>query len=142
MPRSSPFWSALAPVPSDPGWELAAESIAVKIRWFGLVVGVLIVNLGSATPHRVPLNVILTLGLVYTAVDTAAFRRGRVFLKDLPLLLAAMEALFIGLLCYFVAGPDSPFRLYHLLSLTCCAIRYSPRTTCVACGIDSLSYAA
>jgi signal transduction histidine kinase len=136
------FWSTLAPVPSDPGWELAAESIAVKIRWFGLVVGFLMVNLGSATPHWVPLNVILALGLVYTAVDTAAFRRGRVFLKDLPLLLAAMEALFIGLLCFFEGGPDSPFRFYYLLSLTCCAIRYSPRTTFVACGIASLSYAA
>ncbi len=99
-------------------------------------------NLGSNTPNHNSLNVILALGLVYTAVDTAAFRRGRVFFKDLPLLLSAMEALFIGLLCYFEGGPDSPFRFYYLLSLTCCAIRYSPRTTFVACGLDCLSYGA
>ena len=26
------------------GWELAAETIAVKIRWFGLLVGYVLVN--------------------------------------------------------------------------------------------------
>ena len=35
-----------------------------------------------------------------------------------------MEALFIGLLCYFDAGLESPFRYYYFLSLICCAIRH------------------
>ena len=39
-----------------------------------------------------------------------------------------MEALFIGLLCYFDAGLESPFRYYYFLSLICCAIRH-PRTS-------------
>lgn len=130
----------LAPKPSDPAWDLAAESIAVKIRWFGLVVGVLLVNLGSTTGHRLELNAILLLGLAFTATDTLMFLRGRVFLKDAPLVISAMEALFIGLLCHFESGPDSSFRFFYLLSLICCAIRYSPRTTFATCGLDCLSY--
>jgi signal transduction histidine kinase len=53
-----------------------------------------------------------------------------------------MEALFIGLLCHFESGPESPFRFYYLMSLICCAMRYPPRTTFVTCALDSLSYSA
>jgi signal transduction histidine kinase len=139
-PRPAAGWPSLAPKPTDPDWELAAESIAVKIRWFGLVVGALLINLGSETPHRPVLNAILLLGFAFTAVDTTFFLRGRVFLKDFPLVISAMEALFIGLLCHFESGPDSAFRFYYLLSLICCAMRYSPRTTFATCGLDCLSY--
>ncbi len=132
----------LAPRPSDSRWELAAEAIAVKIRWFGLVVGFLLVNFGSDAPDRRPLNAILALGVGFTTVDTLFFLRGRVFLRDFPLVISAMEALFIGLLCLFESGPDSLFRFYYLLSLICCAIRYSRRTTFVTCGMDCLSYGA
>ena len=132
---------AVAPAPTDLGWELAAEAIAVKIRWFGLVVGVLIANAGTTADPR-PLNAILALGLAFTTVDTVLFARGRVFLRRVPLAISAMEALFIGLLCHYESGPDSPFRFYYLLSLTCTAIRYSPRTTFATCGLDGLSYAA
>jgi signal transduction histidine kinase len=130
----------LAPRPADPDWDLAAEAIEVKIRWFGLVVGFLVANWGSATPDHAPLNAILLLGLAFTAVDTFFFLRGRVFLRDHPLLISALEALFIGLLCHYESGPDSPFRFYYLLSLICCAIRHSPRTTFITCGLDILSY--
>ena len=30
-----------------PRWELAAETIAVKIRWFGLLVGYVLVNVAG-----------------------------------------------------------------------------------------------
>ena len=40
-----------------------------------------------------------------------------------------MEALFIGLLCYFDGGLDSPFRYYYFLSLICCAIRHPSQVT-------------
>jgi signal transduction histidine kinase len=141
--KAGPFfrWSDLAPKPTDPGWELAAESIAVQIRWFGLVVGALLANVGSDTADRLPLNLILLVGLAFTAADTAYFLRGRVFLKDYPLVISALEAPFIALLCYFESGPDSPFRFYYLLSLVCCAIRYSPRTTFATCGLDCLTFA-
>ncbi len=129
-----------APKPADATWELAAESIAVKIRWFGLVVGALLANFGAANSGQVALNAILALGFVFTAIDTVVFLCGRVFLRDFPLVISAMEALFIGLLCYFESGTESPFRFYYLLSLTCCAIRYSPRTTFATCGLDCLSY--
>lgn len=130
----------LSPAPTDSRWELAAESIAVKIRWFGLFIGLLIANFGAAADPR-PLNAILLLGFGFTAVDTGLFSRNRVFLRDFPLLISAMEALFIGLLCHYEQGPDSAFRFYYLLSLICTAIRYSPRTTFITCGLDCFSYA-
>jgi signal transduction histidine kinase len=132
--------AGLAPRPADPGWELAAEAVTVKIRWFGLLVGFVVANWTAAAPDRWPLNAILSLGLGFTVADTLAHRAGRVFLRDLPLATSALEALFIGLLCHFGGGPDSPFRFYYLLSLLCCAVRYEPLTTVMTCLLDCLSY--
>jgi two-component system, NtrC family, sensor kinase len=131
----------LAPRPIDAPWELAAESIAVKIRWFGLFVGLLLSNFGVPETARWPLNIILFLGFGFTAIDTLAYRAGRVFLRDFPLLISAMESLFIGLLCLFESGASSPFRFYYLLSLICAATRYSPRVTFITCGLGSVSFA-
>ncbi len=113
----------------------------MKIRWFGLAVGFLLANWGTDSPAHGRLNAILVLGLGFATVSTLVYLRGRIFLKDYPLLISVMEALFIGLLCHYESGPDSPFRFYYLLSLICCAIRYSPRTTFATCGLDCLSYA-
>ncbi len=135
-----PRWLATFAPPTGSPFELAAEAIAVKIRWVGLVVGFLLANFGPSG-DSVALNVMLGLGVGFTAINTAVFRGGRVFLRDHPLIISAMEALFIGLLCYSEAGLDSPFRFYYLLSLICCAIRYSPRITFLTCGLDILSYA-
>jgi len=129
----------LAPRASPQLQELQAESIAVSIRWFGLVVGGLLTNIGGAG-HSTYLNIILALGLLFTSIDTICSVRGRVLLREFPLLVALMEALFIGLLCFYHTGLDSPFRFYYLLSLICCAIRYSPGTTFATCGFDCLSY--
>ena len=42
------------------GWELAAETIAVKIRWFGLLVGYVLVNVqGRPLDRQALLNAIL-----------------------------------------------------------------------------------
>lgn len=122
-------------------WELAAEGVAIKIRWFGLVIGLIYVNLGTVA-DPLPLNAILGLGAVFTVLDTIDRRRGRIFLENYPLSISFLEALFIGLLCYFDVGLDSPFRFYYLLSLICCAIRYSPRLTIVTCALDCLSFTA
>src|SRR5947209_4443454 len=95
--------SHLALAPSR--WELAAEAIAVKIRWFGLLVGYVIVNLGdSGQVYRPVLNAILALGAIYALADTYYSIRGKVFLGRYPLTISVMEALFIGLLCYFSGG--------------------------------------
>ena len=51
MPHAAP--------PSPPRWELAAEAIVVKIRWFGLLLGYLAVNLGPPADDRLVLNAIL-----------------------------------------------------------------------------------
>src|SRR5215469_4046119 len=94
-------------------WELAAETIAVKIRWFGLLVGFVLVN--TSPPGDSPLavlNAILALGTIYAVLDTAYSLRGRVFLGRSPLLISGMEALFIGLLCFYHGGLDSAFRYY------------------------------
>ncbi len=130
---------SLPPIPLR--WELAAENIAVRIRWFGLIVGYVLVNVDELEPgRRALLNAILTLGAVYTVLDTWHSLRGRVFLGRYPLFVGAMEALFIGLLCYFHAGLDSPFRFYYILSLLCCAIRYASRVTYATWLMHCFSY--
>lgn len=129
-----------APAASSP-WELAAETIAVKIRWFGLLVGYVLVNLHPHPSGRqAVLNALLTLGLAYTLLDTYFSVRGRVFFGRSPLGVSVMEALFIGLLCYFDTGLDSPFRYYYFLSLICCAIRHASHVTYATCALHCLSY--
>src|SRR5262245_1301074 len=129
--------------PREPsGWELAAESITVKIRWFGVAAGYLLVNSFErpAGTDRPVLNAILALGAVYALVDTLWSLRGRVFLSRWPLIISLMEAVFIGLLCYFDEGLASPFRYYYFLSLLVCAIRYTPAVTIATFALHSVSY--
>jgi signal transduction histidine kinase len=137
---ASALFHRRAPAPSSP-WELAAETIAVKIRWFGLLVGYILVNLGGHDLNqRAILNAILTVGLGYTLFDTYFSVRGRVFFGRSPLGVSGMEGLFIGLLCYFDGGMDSPFRYYYFLSLICCAIRHASHVTYATCALHCLSY--
>src|SRR5262249_32772561 len=90
---------------SLPRWELAAETIAVKIRWFGLLIGYVLVNWQSRLDSdQLLLNAILSLGAVYTLLDTYFSYHGRVFLGSYPLTISFMEALFIGLLCFHFHG--------------------------------------
>jgi signal transduction histidine kinase len=122
-------------------WELAAENIAVRIRWFGLLVGFLVVNCPDPpTPQRTVLNAILALGALYTLCDTYHSLRGRIFLGNQPLFISGMEALFIGLLCYFHGGLESTFRYYYLLSLICCAVRHSSRITYATWALHAASF--
>jgi signal transduction histidine kinase len=122
-------------------WELAAETIAVKIRWFGILVGYVLVNVGQPpAAHAAVLNAILALGAVYALLDTLYSVRGQVFLGRWPLLISGMEALFIGLLCLYHDGLDSPFRYYYFLSLVCCAIRQRSQITYLTCALHCVSY--
>src|SRR5438270_13708879 len=90
---------------SFPRWELAAENIAVKIRWFGLLVGYVLVNVDDASlDRRWVLTAILTLGAAYTLLDTWFSLRGRVFLGRYPLSISLMESLFSARLCYCPTG--------------------------------------
>lgn len=127
------------PDPAPIRWELDAEAVAVKIRWFGLAVGAAYANLGSAA-DPLPLNLILLFGLLFTALDTVWSWRGRVFLGGHPLVVSALEAVYIGLLCFCDGGPESDFRYYYLVSLIVAALRYSPAVTGVTCGLACLSY--
>ncbi len=120
-------------------WELAAENIAVKIRWFGLLFGYFLVNLGEVE-HRTVLNAILALGVVYALIDTIYRLKGEIFLRRWPLLISAMEALFIAMLCYYHEGLDSAFRYYYMLSLICCAIRHSTRVTYITWALHTTSF--
>lgn len=123
--------------------DLAAEAITVRIRWFGLCVGFLLVNLiGRQTGDPLTLNVILAVGAVYAFVDTLWSLRGQVFLSKWPLLVSLMEAAFIGLLCNFDLGVDSPFRFFYFLSLLVCAMRYSPGIAYATYGLHAASYGA
>jgi signal transduction histidine kinase len=122
-----------------PRWELAAENIVVKIRWFGLLIGYLYVNLAVDPELRAPLNAILGLGAGYALLDSIWSLRGEVFLGGLPLLVSGMESLFIALLCYMQGGLDSPFRYYYLLSLICCALRHDVQITSITCALHGAS---
>lgn len=133
--------STLPPPAAPSPWELDAEAIAVKMRWFGLLVGYLLVNLADHPASRQAiLNAILALGAGYTLLDTYHSFQGRVFFGRYPLAVSVMEALFIGLLCYYDHGLDSPFRYYYFLSLICCAIRHPSQITYLTCGLHCLSY--
>lgn len=125
-------------------WELAAEAITVRIRWFGLLVGYVLVNFIGERPAETTavLNAILTLGAVYAVLDSLWSYRGKVFLSDVPIVISLMEAVFIGLLCYFDSGVDSPFRFYYLLSLLVCAIRYSPWITYTTLALHAASFSS
>lgn len=135
--------TALQPQDNNPNafdWELAAEAITVRVRWFGLIVGYVLVNILGPTENRVELNAILVLGAAYALIDTYYSLRRRVFLTNWPLVISFMEAVFIGLLCYFEHGIDSAFRFYYFLSLLVCAIRYSPTVTYSTFALHATSF--
>ena len=124
-------------------WELDAEAIVVKIRWFGVLVGYFLVNCDDhAGDRRLLLNTILGLGVVYTLLDTVFNWKKKIFLAEYPLFFAGMESLFIGLLCYFEDGLSSSFRYYYFLSIICCALRYSWQITAVCYALHCVSFTA
>ena len=105
-------------------WELSAESAVVKLRWFGVVMGYILVQTRTGLHDPWAVRAFLALGAGYAALDLAFWRMGEVFLKRWPLFVSGMESVFVALLCYHDTGLSSPFRWYYLLSLICCSIRY------------------
>jgi two-component system NtrC family sensor kinase len=128
-------------------WGLAAETIAVKVRWFGVMIGIVMVEMRADLLESVrpgspaALRAILALGALYAALDTYYSLRGRMFLSDVPLVVSLLEAVFIGLLCHFDLGIESPFRFYYMMSLVSFAIRYDRASTYLTCLLHSTSYA-
>lgn len=132
----------ITPPLDEPHLELAAEAITLRIRWFGLCMGYVLVNLlNRQTLDRPLMNGILSLGAAYTLLDSYWSVRGRVFLSRWPLIISGMEAVFIGLLCHFDSGVQSPFLVYYFLSLLACAIRYPRQITFITLALHALSYA-
>jgi hypothetical protein len=128
-------------LPQDFKFELAAEAITVRIRWFGLLVGYVTVNFIGRDTNQPVLNAILTFGALYAALDSWWSFQGKVLLSRWPLLVSLMESIFIGLLCHFDHGLDSPFRYYYFLSLLVCAFRYSPGITYSTFALHAVSFA-
>jgi len=120
-------------------WDLATESIVVKIRWFGIVMGYVLVQTRTGLHNPSAVRAFLALGAGYAALDLAFSWMGEVFLKRWPVFVSLMETIFIALLCYHDTGLNSPFRWYYLLSLICCAIRYRRTVAWLTFGIHSLS---
>jgi len=119
--------------------DLATESIVVKIRWFGIVMGYVLVETRMGLHNPSAVRAFLALGAGFAGLDLAFYRMGEVFLKRRPLFVSMMEATFIALLCYNDTGLASPFRWYYLLSLICCAIRYRRTTAWLTYGFHCLS---
>src|SRR6516165_10835172 len=131
--------SSMAEVTERSRWELAAESIVVKLRWFGVVMGYILVQTRTGLLDPWAVRAFLALGAGYAALDLAFWRMGEVFLKRWPLCVSLMESVFITLLCYYDTGLSSPFRWYYLLSLICCSIRYRSAVAWWTLGLHSLS---
>ena len=128
-------------------FDLAAEAITVRMRWFGVLAGFAIANLigddfgRDVNSRNVPiLNTILLIGVIFTLIDSLWSLRRRVFLSDWPLAISILEAAFIGLLCHFDLGQESPFRFYYFLSLLVCAIRYRPLVTYSTLLLHTISF--
>lgn len=52
-------------------WDLDAEAIVVKIRWFGVLIGYFLANAANfSVDRRGLLNAILAIGVAYTLLDT------------------------------------------------------------------------
>ena len=98
-------------VPERPRWDLATESIVVKIRWFGVVMGYVLVQTRTGLHNPSAVRAFLALGAGYAALDTAFWRLGEVFLKRWPLFVSFMESVFIALLCYHDTGLAQPVSL-------------------------------
>ena len=81
-------------VPQRPRWDLAAESIVVKIRWFGVIMGYVLVQSRTGLHNPSAVRVFLALGAGYAALDFAFWRLGEVFLKRWPLFVSFMESIF------------------------------------------------
>ena len=122
-------------------WELAAESIVVQLRWFGVAMGYVLVQTRTGLHNPSAVRAFLALGAGYAALDTTFHRLGEVFLKRWPLFVSLMESVFITLLCYQDTRLASPFRWYYLLSSICAAIRYRPSVAWATCGLHALSFA-
>src|SRR5260221_3877011 len=98
LPEAAVFRLNLLSGPLPTKWELAAEAIALKIRWFGLALRYAYANFGANTRDPLPLNAILSLGFGFTALATYAYWRGRELLCSHPLLISCIEAPFVSLL--------------------------------------------
>ncbi|QDU78849.1 Sensor protein ZraS [Polystyrenella longa] len=120
-------------------WELAAETITVRIRWFGLAAGCVLVNFIGRDTNQLILNGILAFGALFAVFDTWWSYQGKVFLGRFPLFVSLMEAIYIGLLCSYDHGLESPFRFYYFMSLLVCAFRYSSNVIYATLGLHVLS---
>jgi two-component system, NtrC family, sensor kinase len=124
---------------SMPTPELSAGRIIVRLRWFGILIGILLVETRSGISNPSAVRAFLALGAGFASLDTAWYLMGEVFLRRVPLLISLLEAIFIGLLCYHDTGIGSPFRWYYLMSLICVAIRYSPAVAWTSWFFDAIS---
>ena len=126
-----------APTAIPSRWELAAETIAVKIRWFGLLVGYVLVNVEPGDHARAVLNAILALGGVYALLDTYYSLRGRVFLGRYPLSIYSGVVQFF--LCWIVPfGLASYYPSVRLLGRTVTP-EYAPLVPVVAVAFFALA---
>ena len=138
-PQSRPMAAGLT---ERSRWELSAESAVVKLRWFGVVMGYILVQTRTG-PAR-PLG-----GAGVSGARGRLCRARPGVLADgrgLPQTLAAVCFTHgVGLhrdALLSRYGISSPFRWYYLLSLICCSIRYSSAVAWWTFAFHSLSLLA
>ena len=83
----------------------------VKLRWFGVVMGYILVQTRTGLHDPWAVRAFLALGAGYAALDLAFWRMGEVILKRWPLFVSLMESVFIALLCYHDTGLEQPVPL-------------------------------
>ncbi|MBV8270545.1 MAG: two-component sensor histidine kinase, partial [Planctomycetaceae bacterium] len=57
-------------------WDLATESIVVKIRWFGIVMGYVLVQTRTGLHNPSAVRAFLALGAGYATLDLAYYLMG------------------------------------------------------------------
>ena len=85
-------------------WELAAESIVVKLRWFGVVMGYILVQTRTGLHDPWAVRAFLALGAGFAALDLAFWWMGEVFPQALASLCVA-DGVGIHCACSAITTP-------------------------------------
>ena len=130
----------MAEVTERSRWELAAESTVVKLRWFGIVMGYILVQTRTGLHDPWAVRAFLALGAGYAALDLAFWRMGEVDPQGLALArLAHGIRLHRAARATTIPGSIARSAGITCCRLICCSIRNRPVVAWWTLGFHSIS---